>query len=106
MGYIGTKPANAALTSADIEDGIITAPKIATDAVETVIVDHYRKQLEEINKFDEKEIKKKLEKFLEEESEHQKAGNDNIDSEDLKIKIFKIFVKKGTDIAIKISQKI
>ena len=77
-----------------------------TDAVETVIVDHYRKQLEEINKFDEKEIKKKLEKFLEEESEHQKAGNDNIDSEDLKIKIFKIFVKKGTDIAIKISQKI
>jgi len=38
MGYIGTKPANAALTSADIEDGIITAPKIATDAVETVKV--------------------------------------------------------------------
>ena len=38
MGYIGTKPANAALTSADIEDGIITAPKIAADAVETAKV--------------------------------------------------------------------
>ena len=38
MAYIGTAPANAALTSADISDGIITAPKIATDAVETVKV--------------------------------------------------------------------
>ena len=38
MAYIGTAPANAALTSADISDGIVTAPKIATDAVETVKV--------------------------------------------------------------------
>ena len=38
MAYIGTAPADAALTSADISDGIITAPKIATDAVETVKV--------------------------------------------------------------------
>ena len=38
MGYIGTKPADAALTSSDIEDGIITAAKIAADAVETAKV--------------------------------------------------------------------
>tara|TARA_R100000656_G_scaffold76014_1_gene56189 strand:- start:13 stop:915 length:903 start_codon:yes stop_codon:yes gene_type:complete len=38
MGYIGTKPASAALTSSDITDGIITADKLATDAVETAKV--------------------------------------------------------------------
>ena len=38
MGYIGTRPANAPLTSADIEDGVVTAPKLATDAVETAKV--------------------------------------------------------------------
>ena len=38
MGYIGTKPTDAPLTSADLEDGIVTAAKIATDAVETVKV--------------------------------------------------------------------
>ena len=38
MGYIGTKPADAALTSADIEDGIVTAAKLATDSVEEVKV--------------------------------------------------------------------
>ena len=38
MGYIGTKPADAALTSSDLEDGIVTAAKIATDAVETAKV--------------------------------------------------------------------
>ena len=38
MGYIGTKPADAALTSADIADGIVTADKLATDAVETAKV--------------------------------------------------------------------
>ena len=34
MAYVGRKPANAALTSSDIEDSIITASKIATNAVE------------------------------------------------------------------------
>ena len=38
MAYIGRSPADAPLTSADIADGVITAPKIATDAVETVKV--------------------------------------------------------------------
>ena len=34
MGYIGPIPAQVPLTSSDIEDGIITAPKLATDSVE------------------------------------------------------------------------
>ena len=38
MGYVGTKPADAALTSADIADGVVTADKLATDAVETAKV--------------------------------------------------------------------
>ena len=38
MGYIGPIPAQVPLTSSDIEDGIITADKLATDSVETVKV--------------------------------------------------------------------
>ena len=38
MAYVGATPARKALTSSDISDGIITAGKIATDAVETVKV--------------------------------------------------------------------
>ena len=38
MAYIGTKPADAALTSADIADGVVSAAKLATDAVETAKV--------------------------------------------------------------------
>ena len=38
MAYVGATPARKALTSSDISDGIITAGKIATDAVETAKV--------------------------------------------------------------------
>ena len=38
MGYVGTKPTDAPLTSAQLEDGLVTAAKIATDAVETAKV--------------------------------------------------------------------
>ena len=38
MGYIGIAPTAAPLTSADLEDGLVTAAKIATDAVETAKV--------------------------------------------------------------------
>ena len=38
MGYIGPIPAQVPLTSSDIGDGIITADKLATDAVETAKV--------------------------------------------------------------------
>ena len=38
MGYIGTRPTAAPLTTADLEDNIVTAAKLATDAVETAKV--------------------------------------------------------------------
>ena len=38
MGYIGTKPADAALTTSDLGNNIVTAAKLATDAVETAKV--------------------------------------------------------------------
>ena len=38
MGYVGTKPTAAPLTSAQLEDGLVTAAKLATDAVETAKV--------------------------------------------------------------------
>ena len=38
MGYVGTKPADAALTTSDLGDSIVTAAKLATDAVETAKV--------------------------------------------------------------------
>ena len=38
MAYVGRVPSNAVLTSGDIEDGVVIASKIATDAVETAKV--------------------------------------------------------------------
>ena len=38
MGYVGTKPTAAPLTSSQLDDGIVTAAKLATDAVETAKV--------------------------------------------------------------------
>jgi len=38
MGYVGTKPTAAPLTTSQLEDGLVTAAKLATDAVETAKV--------------------------------------------------------------------
>ena len=38
MGYIGTRPTAAPLTSSQLDDGIVTAAKLATDSVETLKV--------------------------------------------------------------------
>ena len=38
MGYIGTRPTAAPLTSSQLDDGIVTAAKLATDSVEEVKV--------------------------------------------------------------------
>jgi hypothetical protein len=38
MAYVGRTPANAAITAADLENGIVTADKLATNAVTTVKV--------------------------------------------------------------------
>ena len=38
MAYVGRPPANAALTAADLENGIVSADKLATNAVTEVKV--------------------------------------------------------------------
>ena len=38
MAYVGRKPANAAITAADLDNGVVTADKLATNAVTTVKV--------------------------------------------------------------------
>jgi hypothetical protein len=38
MAYVGRTPANAAITAADLDNGIVTADKLATNAVTTVKV--------------------------------------------------------------------
>ena len=74
-----------------------------TEAVEKVIVDHYKNQIDQIYEVD---IKEKLEKFLNDEAEHQITGMSQIKNNDLKLKAFKKFIEAITKIAIKVSQKI
>ena len=38
MGYIGSKPAEAPLTTSQLQDGLVTSAKLANDAVETAKV--------------------------------------------------------------------
>ena len=74
-----------------------------TEAVETIIVDHYKSQIGQI---EEVEIQKKIEKFLNDEAEHQMTGMTQIKKNDFKLKVFKKFIKVITKIAIKVSKKI
>ena len=74
-----------------------------TEAVETIIVDHYKSQIGQI---EEVEIQKKIEKFLNDEAGHQLTGMNQIKNNDFKLKVFKKFIKVITKIAIKVSQKI
>ena len=77
-----------------------------TEAVESVIVDHYRDQLKELDKSKETELKKKISKFLSDEDEHKETGASNISNNTLKLRLFKLFVRKITQTAIKVSEKV
>ena len=77
-----------------------------TEAVESVIVDHYRDQLNELDKSKEAELKKKISKFLADEDEHRVTGANNIVKNTLKLRLFKLFIRKITQSAIKISEKV
>ena len=74
-----------------------------TEAVETIIVDHYKSQIGQIEEI---EIQKKIEKFLNDEAGHQLTGMNQIKNNDFKLKVFKKFIKVITKIAIKVSKKI
>ena len=77
-----------------------------TESVETVIVEHYKKQIQEIEGSDNKELKKKIEKFLKDEAKHRETGLKNLQNKSLKLKIFKKIVKEITKGAISISERI
>tara|TARA_X000000950_G_scaffold264100_1_gene336986 strand:- start:267 stop:785 length:519 start_codon:yes stop_codon:yes gene_type:complete len=77
-----------------------------TEAVESVIVDHYRNQLDKISNLDEEKLKKNIEKFLKEEDGHREFGSENIENEDIKLTVFKNIIENITSLAIKVSQKI
>ena len=77
-----------------------------TEAVESVIVDHYSDQLKELDKSKETELKKKISKFLADEDEHKETGASNISNNTLKLRLFKLFVRKITQTAIKVSEKV
>tara|TARA_A100001015_G_scaffold287001_1_gene356324 strand:+ start:720 stop:1190 length:471 start_codon:yes stop_codon:yes gene_type:complete len=75
--------------------GVITAllgknyVMACTESVETVIVEHYKKQIQEIEGSDNKELKKKIEKFLKDEAKHKETGLKNLQNKSLKLKIFR-----------------
>ena len=77
-----------------------------TEAVESVIVDHYRDQLKELDKSKETELKKKISKFLADEDEHKETGANNITNNTFRLRLFKLFIRKITQTAIKVSEKV
>ena len=77
-----------------------------TDAVEGIIVKHYKNQMTKKEVKDDKQLLRKIKLFMEEEAEHQKSGEDNTKSNSFRIRIFKKLVQQLTLSAIKISEKI
>ena len=77
-----------------------------TESVEKIIVEHYKSQISEIEKIDEKAIQKNIQKFLEDEAKPQETGRSFIKGNSLKLKAFKKFIEIITKSAIRISEKI
>ena len=78
---------------------------LCTASVEEVIDDHYQNQINELEE-DEKELKKKIEKFRKDELHHKNIAYEKGAT---KIGIYSILdkvIKTGSKIAINISEKI
>ena len=81
------------------------AAMLCTASVEEVIDDHYQNQINELEE-DEKELKKKIEKFRKDELHHKNIAYEKGAT---KIGIYSILdkvIKTGSKIAINISEKI
>ena len=80
------------------------AAMLCTASVEEVIDKHYQDQIDEIGD-DEKELKKKIIKFREDELHHKNiAFNEGATKEGF-YKVLDVIIKTGSKIAIKISEK-
>ena len=81
------------------------AAMLCTASVEEVIDEHYQNQINKIGD-DEKELKKKIIKFREDELHHKDIAYENGASKDGIYSILDKMIKTGSRIAITISEKI
>ena len=81
------------------------AAMLCTASVEEVIDEHYQNQINRIED-DEKELKKKIVKFREDELHHKDIAYDNGATKEGFYSIFDKIVKTGSKIAIRVSEKI
>ena len=81
------------------------AAMLCTASVEEVIDEHYQNQIDQIES-DEKELKKKIIKFREDELHHKDIAYEKGASKDGVYSIFDKIVKTGSKIAIRVSEKI
>jgi ubiquinone biosynthesis monooxygenase Coq7 len=80
------------------------AAMACTTAVEEVIDEHYKSQLNTLEK--EEELKTKIEKFCSEELEHRDIGYENKAAELIYFKPLTSFIKATTRFAIAVSKRI
>ena len=81
------------------------AAMLCTASVEEVIDDHYKNQLEKLGE-DEKELKKKISKFRDDEIHHKNIAYDQGAIKSGPYSILDKIIKTSSKIAIKISEKI
>ena len=82
------------------------AAMACTEAVEEVIIDHYQEQLDQLADSDEKDLKKHIQKFKDEEDEHRQIGVDHDAHLSPAYSLLTKFIKAGSKAAIKISERI
>ena len=81
------------------------AAMLCTASVEEVIDEHYQNQINKLGD-DEKELKKKIKKFREDELHHKDIAYENGASKDGLYSLLDKVIKTGSRIAINISEKI
>ena len=81
------------------------ATMLCTASVEEIIDGHYQNQLNQINS-DEKNLKKKIKKFRDDEIHHKNIAYDNGASKEGFYSILDKIIKTGSKVAISISEKI
>ena len=77
---------------------------ICTEAVEEVIDKHYQEQLSQLDKKDEADLAKNIEKFREEEAEHREIAQANMQDLNLGHKLLYNAIKLGCKFSIKVAK--
>ena len=81
------------------------ATMLCTASVEEVIDGHYQNQIDQINS-DEKNLKKKIKKFRDDEIHHKNIAYDHGADKEGIYSIFDKIIKTGSKVAISLSEKI